>query len=68
METGGLFELPLPKNVLRHFLLNCPSGSGEENEDVKSLQTDGQKIRRSDGGTKDNRRSENLTSFQVKGA
>ena len=34
---------------------NWPSGSGEEDENVKGLQTDGQTDRRTDGQTSDDR-------------
>ena len=70
------YDLPLEKGValpwtnlnLHHPRLLCakfgwnwPSGSGEEDENVKSLQTDGQTEGRTDGRTTDNRRSEKLT-------
>ena len=35
-------EFPVSKDALFQVLLNWPSGSGEEDEHVKSLQTDGQ--------------------------
>ena len=41
------------------------SGSGEEDENVKSLQTDGQTEGRR---TKDNRRPQKLTSYQLRWA
>ena len=54
---GILFELesPSPKDTLCQFWLNKPSGSGEEDENVKSLQTDRQTDGRTDGQTDDGR-------------
>ena len=43
------------------FSWNWPSGSGEEDENVKSLQTDGQSDGRTDRQTTDDRWSEKLT-------
>ena len=39
-------ESPSPKDALCKFGWNWPSGSGEEDENVKSLQTDRQTDRR----------------------
>ena len=44
-------ESPSPKDTLCQVWLNWPSGSGEEDENVKSLQTD----RETDGQTTDDR-------------
>ena len=50
-------ESPSQKNVLCKVWLKLDSGSGEEDENVKSLQTD----RQVDRLTMDDRRSEKLT-------
>ena len=46
-----------PRMLCAKFGWNMPGGSGEEDENVKSLQTDGRK----DGQTTDDRWSEKLT-------
>ena len=54
--------IPLhPRMLCAKFGWNWPSGSGEEDENVKSLQTDGQTDRRTDRQTTDDRWSEKLT-------
>ena len=51
MEKGGALQLKKldslsAKDALSKFVWNLPSGSGEEDENVKGLQTDGQTDRR----------------------
>ena len=50
-----------PRMLWAKFGWNWPCGSGEEDENVKSLQTDGQTDRRTDRQTTDERWSEKLT-------
>ena len=63
--------IPLhPRMLCAKFGWNWPSGSGEEDENVKSLQTDGQTDRQTDGQTDDGRqviRKAHL-SFQLRWA
>ena len=50
-----------PRMLCAKFGWNWPSGSGEEDENVKSLQTDRRTDRRTDRQTTDDRWSEKLT-------
>ena len=51
-KSGALhlnkLECPLPKDALCQVWLKWPGGSGEEDENVKSLQTDGRTDRQTD--------------------
>ena len=50
-------ESPSPKNALCQVWLKLASGSGEEDENVKSLQTDGRTDGRTDRQTDDGRQA-----------
>ena len=56
-----------PKNMLcEKFGWNCPSGSGKQDENVKSLQTDRQQTdRHTDDGTTGGQKSSLKLSAQV---
>ena len=56
-EKGGALHLnnietPLPTDALCQVWSNWPSGSGEEDENVKILQTEGRTDRQTDDGRK----------------